>query len=81
MAVFAPAGSRLFAQTRRADTVADVELANLNNAIVVAWIVVTAGELACRFAKTPSPRLRQTGAVLGWLSIGLLIVMLVRRWG
>ncbi len=65
----------------RADTVAAVELANLNNAIVVAWIVVTAGELACRFSKTPSPRLRQASAVLGWLSIGLLVVILVSRWG
>ncbi len=53
----------------------------MNNAIFAAWIVVTVGELACRFSKTPSPRLRQTGAVLGWLSIGLLLVMLVRRWG
>jgi hypothetical protein len=58
-----------------------MNLANVNNAIFAAWIIVTVGELACRFAKNPSPKLRQAGAVLGWLSIGLLVVMLVRRWG
>ena len=56
-------------------------LSDWNTVLFAAWVVVTIGELACRFAKTPSPRLRQAGAVLGWLSIGLLIVILVRRWG